>query len=35
MDYLPYSEIEDEDYGIDIDTIELNKIFYEGKNQNS
>ena len=31
MDYLPYSEIEDEDYEVDKETIELNKIFYEGK----
>ena len=35
MDYLPYSEIEDEDYEVDKETIELNKIFYEGKNQNT
>ena len=31
MDYLPYSEIEDEDYEVDKETIELNKIFYGGK----
>ena len=31
MDYLPYSEIEDEDYGIDKETIELNKIFYKDR----
>ena len=31
MDYLPYSEIEDEDYEVDKETIELNRIFYKDR----